>query len=190
MDKLNSVQDKLTDNELIDLCLSGDDNGYTVLYNRYAKSVFNSIYRLTDSRPESEDILQEVFVIVFSDIKKMKEVNNFKAWVNRLAINKAVSLLRKIRIYFSDLEEAELADTSEEEVSMKYIQECKVEDIKNAIDQLPLEARTITTLYLFEEIPQEEIGRMLGLSHNAVRGQYHRAKKKIIQTLKDKIYHE
>lgn len=187
---MKTITDKISDNELIDLCLCGKDIGYTVLYNRYAKSVSNSIYRLVGNIPETKDILQEVFVIVFSDIKKMKEINSFKAWINRLAINKAISHLRKNKIFFCDFEETVIADTSEEDISLKHSLECKIADVKNAIAKLPIEARTITNLFLFEDMPQEEIAKILGLSHNAVRGQYHRAKKKIMQTLKDKIYHE
>lgn len=174
----------------MDLCLAGKQVGYTVLYNRHAISVFNSIYRLVNNVHDAEDILQQVFVIVFSDIKKMKEINSFKAWINRLAINQSISHLRKNKIYFSDIEEAVVVDTSEEDISLKRFLEYKIEDVKNAIAGLPVEARTITNLFLLEDMPQEEIARILGLSHNAVRAQYHRARKKIMQTLKNKIYHE
>jgi RNA polymerase sigma factor (sigma-70 family) len=174
----------------LDLCLAGKQVGYTMLYNRYAVAVFNSSYRLVDNVHDAEDILQQVFVIVFSDIKKMKGVNSFKAWITRLAINKSISYLRKNKMYFSEIEETVVVDTSEEDISLKRLFECKIDDVKNAIAQLPVEARTITNLFLLEDMPQEEIAGLLGLSHNAVRGQYHRARKKIIQTLKNKRYHE
>lgn len=190
MTALKIIKDKITDHELLDLCLSGKDAGYTILFNRYSKSVSNSIYRLVGSSAETDDILQEVFVIVFSDIKKMKKVNSLKAWINRLAINKAISHLRKKKISFCDIETQVIADTSEQDISLKHALECKIADVKRAIAALPVEARTITNLFLFEDMPQEEIAKILGISHNAVRGQYHRARKKIIQTLKDKAYHE
>jgi RNA polymerase sigma factor (sigma-70 family) len=187
---LKTSKDNISDDELLDLCLAGKQVGYTVLYDRYSISVFNSIYRLVDNAHDAEDILQQVFVVVFSDIRKMKEIRSFKAWINRLAINKSISHLRKNKIYFSDVEDIVIIDTSEEDISLKRFLEYKIEDVKNAIAELPVEARTITNLFLLEDMPQEEIARILGLSHNAVRGQYHRAKKKIMQTLKNKIYHD
>lgn len=190
MNKLKTITDSTSDHELLDLCLVGKQVGYTVLYDRHAVSVFNSIYRLVNNVHDAEDILQQVFVIVFSDIKKMKEINSFKAWINRLAINMSISYLRKNKIYFSNIEETDVVDTSEEDIALKRFLEYKIDDVKNAIVELPVEARTITNLFLLENMPQEEIAKMLGLSHNAVRSQYHRAKKKIIQTLKNKIYHE
>ncbi|MBC7615187.1 MAG: sigma-70 family RNA polymerase sigma factor, partial [Pedobacter sp.] len=68
--------------------------------------------------------------------------------------------------------------------------ETQVEDVRKSIENLPQGYKTILCLYLFENISQEEIGAMLGISHNTVRTQYHRAKKKVLLSLKDKIYHE
>lgn len=187
---MKAVLEKLSDLDLIDLCLTGKEVGYTILYERHAKSVFNSIHRLIDNVQEAEDILQEVFVTVFIDIKKMREINSFKSWVNRLAINKAISNLRGKKNYFVDIDEVIVIDKSEEDILLKLIMECKIADIKNAINNLPVDSRTITNLFLFEDMPQEEIAKTLGISHNAVRCQYHRAKKKLIQTLKHKAYHE
>jgi RNA polymerase sigma factor (sigma-70 family) len=65
----------------------------------------------------------------------------------------------------------------------------KVEEVKKAIAALPEGYRTIVQLYLVENIPQAEIGNMLGLTHNTVRIQYHRAKQKIMRTLKEGGYH-
>jgi RNA polymerase sigma-70 factor (ECF subfamily) len=58
-----------------------------------------------------------------------------------------------------------------------------VQSLQKAIQQLPYSYKTIIQLYVIDDIPQEEIGQMLGLSHNTVRTQYHRAKQKILQIL-------
>jgi len=191
LDELKAVaSDNISDKELIDRCLSGKENGYTMLYHRYAKSIFNSIYRLLGDVQESEDLLQEVFLMVFSEMPKMKELRSFPAWANRVAINRSISQLRKKKVYFTVIEDATIIDTSEEEISAKQSLEGKIEDVQQAIAELPLETRTIVNLFLFEDMPHQEIGELLGLSHNTVRSQYHRAKRKIIQNLKQRSYHE
>lgn len=187
---MKAVTGKISDKELMDLCVSGIENGYTQLYNRYSKSVFNSICRLVADSAEAEDILQEVFVAVFSDISRLSGVDSFEAWVKRVAINRSISHLRKKKVYFTDIEKTMIMDTTEEDMTEKQSLECKIEDLQNAIAELSVEARTIVNLFLFDDMPQEEIGKMLGLSHNAVRSQYHRAKKKIMQTLKQKTKNE
>ena len=71
----------------------------------------------------------------------------------------------------------------EHDISEEFLFQRQVDDVKKAIEALPEGYRTIVSLYLFEEIPQEEIAHMLGLSYSTVRTQYHRAKKKIYLSL-------
>lgn len=88
------------------------------------------------------------------------------------------------------MDEMEIAAQEEYDADENEIFECKVEDVKRSIEGLPDGYRTILNLYLFEKMNQEEIAIMLGISHATVRTQYHRAKKKILLSLKDKSYYE
>lgn len=183
------VRGKTNDQVLIAMCQAGDNMGYTALYNKYAKRIYNSIYRIVSHTAEAEDILQESFLSAFDALDQLNSLENFEAWIKRIAINRSISHLRKKKIQFSDAECRDIADESEHDITENEIFDGKVEDVKNAIGQLPQGYRTILSLYLFENIPQEEIGKILGISYNTVRTQYHRAKKKVMQSLKDKTYH-
>lgn len=183
-------KEQITDQQLIAMCLQGKDSGYTGLYNRYARSIYNSISRIISHTGEAEDILQETFFTVFGDTDKLKGLTCFEAWVRRIAINRAISHLRKRKIVFSEFGEIETPAEEEYDADENEIFECKVEDVKRSIEDLPDGYRTILNLYLFEKMSQEEIATMLGISHVTVRTQYHRAKKKILLSLKDKSYYE
>ncbi|MGK6350521.1 RNA polymerase sigma factor [Parapedobacter sp. DT-150] len=172
--------------ELIALCRSGHDVGFTGLYNKYARPVYNSICRIISHTAEAEDILQESFYHAFADIHRLQQATSFGAWVNRIALNRSITHLRKRKILFSDAGEMDIAEEDGYDHEQDELFDCKVEDVRNAIEQLPPGYKTILSLYVFEGLPQEEIGRMLGISHTTVRSQYHRAKKKVIQSLKDK----
>ena len=78
----------------------------------------------------------------------------------------------------------------EELLIEKYELEDKIIEIQKAIENLPADARTIVNLFLFENIPQEEIANMLGISNTTVRSKYHRAKQKIAQILQQTMYYE
>ncbi|SEL49321.1 RNA polymerase sigma factor [Parapedobacter koreensis] len=172
--------------ELIALCRAGHDVGFTGLYNKYAKPVYNSICRIISHTAEAEDILQESFYHAFADIHRLQNTASFGAWVNRIALNRSITHIRKRKIFFTDADEIEIADEEGYDEDATELFDCKVEDVRKAIEQLPQGYKTILSLYLFEDIPQEEIGKMLGVSHTTVRTQYHRAKKKVIQALKNK----
>ena len=105
------------------------------LYEKYAKTVYNSIYRILLHTAESEDILQEVFVSVFQQLNRYQEGTNFGAWVRRIAINQSVSLLRKKKIRFEELPETE-NDQSEESLNEEEFV-FRVTAIQNAIAALP-----------------------------------------------------
>lgn len=172
------------------MCLNGTDLGYTTLYNKYARGIYNSIFRIVGHTAEAEDILQDTFCLIFGDLNKLQEVLNFEAWTKRIAINRSISHTRRKKIKFADLGGMEIADHAEDDGESDEIFYSKVEDIRNSIEALPPGCRTIVSLYLFDRIPQDEIATLLGLSHSTVRTQYHRAKKKILLSLKDKMYYE
>lgn len=184
----SSLQPTGTDNEteLISLCRAGHELGFTELYNKYAKPVYNSICRIISHTGEAEDILQESFYHAFTDIHRLKQASSFGGWINRIALNRAITALRKQKIRFSDADPADIADEEGYDMEADALFDCKVEDVRQAIEQLPTGYKTILSLYVFEEMPQEEIAKMLGISHSTVRTQYHRAKKKVIQSLQNK----
>lgn len=182
--------EKKSDHELIAMCQKGNELGYTVLYQKYARRIYNSVHRIVSHTAEAEDILQDTFLAAFGEIGRLDGLSSFEAWVKRIAINKSISHLRKKKIQFSDLDHIEIEAEEEYNIQENEIFENRLEDVRNCIEQLPQGYKTITCLYLFEEIPQEEIAMMLGISHNTVRTQYHRAKKKILLSLKDKTYYE
>ncbi|WP_025142417.1 RNA polymerase sigma factor [Pedobacter jeongneungensis] len=182
--------EQITDQELIVLCLEGREAGYTGLYNRYARKIYNSISRIVSHTGEAEDILQDIFCTVFSDVSKLKGVLSFEAWVRRMAINRSISHLRKRKIAFSDLGDMDVEDEGINDNDDVEIFDCRVEDVKKSIEELSSGYKTILNLYVFEKMTHEEIAVMLGLSASTVRTQYHRAKKRVLLSLKDKCYYE
>ncbi|RZK42133.1 MAG: RNA polymerase sigma factor [Pedobacter sp.] len=183
--------EKQNDQQLIAMCQANNDLGFSELYRKYAKRIYNSIHRIVSHTGEAEDILQETFLTVFKEIDRLSNVASLESWIKRIAINKAISHLRKRKIQFAEIDSVDVIEAEKEYDPVENeIFESKVEDVRKSIDFLPQGYKTVVCLYLFENIPQEEIASMLGISHNTVRTQYHRAKKKILLSLRDKIYHE
>lgn len=171
------------------MCKRGESSAYTGLYNLYAKEVYNTVYRLVNHTAEAEDILQETFVSAFQSIQRFEHTGGFRAWIKRIAINKSISALRKRKVRLVELDMGRVSLPEEEPVDEKAFV-FKLEEVKRAIDALPEGYRTIFQLYALENIPQAEIAQMLGLANTTVRVQYHRAKQKILETIKEGVYHE
>ena len=184
MEKTLSIQD-----ELIEKCKNGDTSGYTGLYNLYAKEVYNTVYNLVHHTAEAEDILQESFIAAYQAMDKFQNTGGFRAWVKRIAINLSISRLRRNKMKFVEMNVDSDHTRDDDQVDESAIT-FKIEEVQRAIAALPEAYRTVFQLYAVEEIPQAEIARMLGIAHNTVRIQYHRAKQKIVRTLKEAGYHE
>lgn len=187
---MKTTTENISDKELLERCSSGDNSGYSLLYHRYSKTVFNSIYRIVNDREDAEDIIQEVFVKAFSEIKSLKNVESFGGWIKRIAINQSLNYLRKNKIYFTEIEDDKILDIEDDELEAKLTMESRVKELQNIIAGFPLQTRTIVNLYLFEEMPQEEIAKILNIPHGTVRSYYHRAKKKIFEKLNPKHQNE
>lgn len=180
----------ISDKELLELCASGNNSGYSVLYQRYSKTVFNSAFRLVNDREDAEDILQEVFVKAFSEIKSLKNMDSFGGWIKKITINHSLTFLRKKKIYFREIEDDKTYDVKDDELEEKLALEFRIEELQNVIAELPLPTRTIINLFLFEDMTKEEIAKDLNIPAGTVRSYYHRAKKKIFEKLTQKCQNE
>jgi RNA polymerase sigma-70 factor (ECF subfamily) len=179
----------INEQELVQQCVAGEERGYATLYNKYAKRIYHAVFRVLGNSAESEDVVQEAFCAAFEQINRLKNQNNFEGWVKRIAINQAISILRKKKMVFTEDNQLDVVADEEVDIDEEFIFQCQVDDVKKAIAELPDGYRTIVSLHLFEDMGQEEIGKMLGINHATVRSQYHRAKKKIFTALKDKAYY-
>ncbi|MEL4419664.1 RNA polymerase sigma factor, partial [Shewanella algae] len=89
----------------------------------------------------------ESFVIAFQQINQFEQRSSFGAWIKRIAINKAISSLRKKKIRFEEL--ALDPSLQDDEAIDEAGFELKVEAVKKAINALPERYRTVVNLYLF-----------------------------------------
>jgi RNA polymerase sigma-70 factor (ECF subfamily) len=174
----------INDSSLVQGCLSKDEQSFATLYHRYAKGVYHAAWRIVNNTAEAEDIVQDAFCKAFEQIDKLKEQNNFEGWVKRIAINQAISCIRKRKVSFVNDEGLENLQDETVDIDEEEIFQYQVQEVKAAIAALPDGYRSILSLYLFEDQSQEDIAKLLGISAVTVRSQYHRAKKKVYQTLK------
>lgn len=176
--------------ELVQQCISGDTAAYRILYNRYAKAMYNTALRIVNHAADAEDVLQESFTDAFAKLEDFEGRSTFGAWLKQIVVNKSISVLKKQRISFADIgvnvmeNIAEEKDVNEDEINYN------VESIKKAVQKMPDGYRTVLLLYLFEGYDHEEIAEILQVAQSTVRTQYIRAKQKLLQLLKKEALYE
>ncbi len=171
---------------LIENCIQGDKESYRLLYNQYAKAMYNTAFRILNNQADAEDILQESFIDAFQSLRNYRNQASFGTWLKRIVINKSINHIKRdrkkwVEVDREDIDQYAVQDETEiDETDYVY----KVESVKQAIRLLPDGYRTVLSLHLIENIRQEDIGELLGISHATVRTQYLRAKKKLLAIIR------
>ena len=183
MAKLNYLEH--TDEVLVALTLTGDQNAYEMLVTRYQKSVMAVARRITRDEYLAEDASQEAFVSAWVKLDCLRDPARFGAWVRRIAKNCAVNVVTRLREYvsFDVLENAvhagncDIAEENEDETG-EYIAL-----LHESIGKLPAKVRKIITLHYFEGLSVAEIATRLGLAQGTVKWQLHDGRERIRKDL-------
>ena len=169
--------------ELVERCKSGHAPSFQLLYERYAKAMYNTSWRIVNNATDAEDVLQDAFVDAFRSIHDFNYRSTFGAWLKKIVVNKSINVLRKRKANLVELTENTdmIQEDSSDEENLHY----QVTQVKKAIEKLPDGYRTVLSLYLLEGYDQEEIAEIVGITHNTVRTQYIRAKQKLLTIIKE-----
>lgn len=169
--------------ELVTACKKGDRKAQFELYKLYAKAMYNVALRIVNDDDEAEDVLQEAFLDAFTRLESFRAETTFGLWLKQIVINKSINQLRKRKAEFVNLDGVDLPDeVAQNDEDLQY----QVNEIKEAVAQLPDGYRVVLTLYLFEGYDHEEISHILKISENTSRSQYMRAKTKLNSLLEKK----
>ncbi|WP_158233466.1 RNA polymerase sigma factor [Reichenbachiella sp. 5M10] len=165
--------------EIILRCQEGDRKAQSELYHLYAKAMYNICRRMVADDDEAKDILQDAFVDAFIQIKKLKDINFFSAWIKRITINKCLNAMRKRKIFALSLDEGEEVQEYVDAVSDQDLVQTEAAKIMQAIEHLAPGSRAVLNLFLFEGYDHKEIAQILNITEGASKSQYSKAKQKI-----------
>ncbi len=169
---------------LIERSQKGDERAMEAIYGRYKTALFNLAYRYTTDRATAEDLLQEIFIKIFTHIGGVNRVETFTAWVYRIALNTCYSHLRTRRVEVRNavpLEDVEpfIHSGRNDEAGGDLRKH-----LEDAIALLPRGLREVFILHDVQGFKHGEIARTLGLSAGTSKSQLFKARLKLRQILK------
>ncbi|HPI74425.1 MAG TPA: sigma-70 family RNA polymerase sigma factor [bacterium] len=183
---------ELSDEELIHRFQDGDIYAFDAIVNRYKDQLLNFAYRFLNNPEEAEDVVQETFLRIFRNKHAYREIAKFSTWVYTIAGNLAKTELRKRKrrkyLYLSDMgyddKEYEIVDPSantEKEVESVFQEKI----IQRAIDELPPRFRQVILLVEIQELPYEEVSKIMRVPLGTVKSRVNRARQKLQAKLSD-----
>ncbi len=162
--------------ELIDRGKTGKTAALEEIYRRFKTTLFNLAFRYSRDRASAEDLLQEIFIKVFTHLDNVKNPDTFAGWVFRIGLNTCYSHLRSRR---SEMEKGVPLENIEETIN-GAAEENPARDARRPLDDgialLPEKLREIFLLHDVQGFKHEEIARLLGLSVGTSKSQLFKAR--------------
>ena len=157
------------------------------LYTLYSRTLFGVSLKYSRNYEEAEDNLQDAFLTIFKKIQQYKGKGSFEGWLKRIVINKSIDMLKAKKLELVAINEQVLG-TVDEHNDWSVDDGITLDQIKEAIEELPERYRYAVMLFLVEGYDHQEISEILEITEVASRTLVHRGKKKLQEKLKTK-YH-
>ena len=157
--------------------------------DRYGREVFALVVRLVAVTENAEEVYQDVFMKVFSNIGQHDAGRaSLRTWISRIAYNEAISFLRRKRmpvVYFEDRShEADKLSDAEVDETLGHANAETVQLIRAALKHLPPEERALVTMFYYEERSLKEIADITESIPTTVASRLSRTRKKLCKIIK------
>ncbi|MEJ8840903.1 RNA polymerase sigma-70 factor [Lacibacter sp. H375] len=170
---MNDIGKPLVNDEY---CLSkikeGDEHFFNLIFEKYRNQLFAYLYKVTKSKELSEEIVLDVFLKLWHGREAITEIQNFEAFLYKVAHNKAIDFFRAAKrsqalqqALWQAITEAPAADNADNRLIFKNTDAL----IKEAINQLSPQRKKVFELRHYEDLSYAEIAATLNLSSHTVR---------------------
>lgn len=162
-----------------------DDSQVSIDFSEYLDALYSYAVVLSRNRTEAEDLVQETCLRALRAMDRLRPDSNLKSWLFTILRNIWLNQLRQSRT----VPEAFDGDVAEDQANKPagtprdpytiYVSKIEREQVRDAIEQLPLEFREIILLREYEELSYEEIATLLGCPVGTVMSRLARARSKL-----------
>jgi len=177
---------QLTDEELVARIVKNNNPLlFGILYDRYAKMVYNKCYGFARSQDEAEDLTQDVFLQLFIKLKSFKGKSKFSTWLYSFTYNFCVNYVnrnkqRKMSDRSVPVEDSEHKLT--EEVPDESLLELKAKKLEKALTLISAEDRSILLLKYQDGASIKELITLMEIGESAVKMRLKRAKERLMES--------
>jgi RNA polymerase sigma factor (sigma-70 family) len=170
------------DNELLTLFRNPatKERAFTDIIKKYQEKLYWHIRRMVVQHEDANDVLQNVFIRVWNGLENFREDSQLYTWLYRVATNECLTFLEQLKKRSVQSLSDDESGLSNKIKADKYFDSNKLEwKLQLAIQQLPEKQRIVFSLRYYDEMPYEEMSRVLETSEGALKASYHHAVKKI-----------
>jgi RNA polymerase sigma-70 factor (ECF subfamily) len=185
------ASDSITDADYVRRLQRGETEAFEMLVRRHEKTIFNLVYRMLGDYDEAAEVSQEVFLSAYRAIGQFRGDANFSTWLYRIALNhtstRRKTLIRRQQrnVAIEDTEPVrDLQPGPAETMEKKEIRE----RVQRALNSLEPDDATVILLRDLQDIPYEEVARLLEIPVGTVKSRLHRARQALKSQLASYFY--
>jgi RNA polymerase sigma-70 factor (ECF subfamily) len=175
---------ELSDQDLLQLLSKGSQPSYTVIYDRYSELLFRHAYNMLEDRAEAEDVIQEVFLMLWTKRAEMTNARSLSAYLYSSVRNRILNHLSHQKVidkYLRALPETTTGYTTDERLREKELAAI----IEKELAAMPPKMREIFLLSRDQQLSHKSIGEALNISDKTVKQQVYKA----VKLLKGRVEH-
>lgn len=159
--------------------------GFSARVAENERRVFHIAYGVLGNRADAEDVAQETFLRAFQRFSSLREIDKFRAWVNRIAFRLALNRQRGIRrrlVRDHFWHVAGPGDTVDEAQNAE--QRLLLARLRSEIAGLPEKFREVLQLSIVEDMDASDVSLVLGIPAGTVRSRLHTARKLLLEVMR------
>ncbi len=168
----------MTDTELVEQCIKGDQDCKKMLYEKYASTMLGVSLRYSSSLTEAEDMLQDGFIKVYRYLNKYSGNGSLEGWIRKIIVNTALNNYKRNQLWDKNIEVGEFEKTVEDS-RVSNNSNLNAEQLLKLISELPTGYKLVFNLFEIEGYSHSEIAEMLNISESTSRTQLKKAKEKL-----------
>lgn len=172
---------------LVKSVLAGDKQAFRQLIKHHERLVLHMIGRVVKNESEREELCQDVFLKVYDNLKAFSFQSKLSTWVATIAYRQSINHVRKRKMIFSEIpDENAFHKRFIEQVNPERIMEQRDEDelMMKMVEELPVQYKTILTLYHLEGMTYTEICEVTGMPEGTVKNYLFRARNLLKEIVK------
>jgi len=158
----------------LEQCVAGCRQSQKALYDFYSAKMFAICLRYSRNQMDAEDILQEAFVKLFTNLSRFRGEGSFDGWVRRIFVNTAIEFIRKNKIANTEIGEG--IEESLSSGNKNALDNLFEKDLLKSASNLSDGYKTVFSMYAVDGYSHKEIADKLGITESTSKSQFSRAK--------------
>jgi RNA polymerase sigma-70 factor, ECF subfamily len=177
--------DQVDDRALVEACQAGSRAAFDELVVRHRRMIYQVCYRFVGNHEDATDLAQETFLRAYRALGRFKGQAQVGTWLYRIAVNLCLNKVGTKAPPTAPIDERLVGASSELDAMSRLVRAERAGQVRAAVAQLPPKQRATLILRVYQELPHQEIARVLGSSVGAVKANFFHALHNLRRLLQD-----